>query len=116
MIAITKAIQPARALYQPQLQARLAVHLKLDLMIWAAIRRYLRSHDGDTLYWMQHCQPLLNMLREHYRLTQLTSRPLPCYRQHVEKMVLRLPRQVPTTKRAMSFLALIEVWYWREYD
>lgn len=115
MLEFTKALRSGRTLYSRKVQARLAVHLKLDLMTWLAVRRYLSAHDGDTTYWVQHCQPYLKLLGEHYRLTQITSHPLAHYRQHVKKMVLRFPRQMPTTKRAMVFLALIETWYWREY-
>jgi len=97
------------------MRTRLSTHLKLDQVIWIALKRYVLYHPGDGVYWEENCKPYVNLLPEHCRLTQLTSHRLKHYSQHLVKMTQLCPRQRPSQRRAKAFLALVEKWYWREY-
>jgi hypothetical protein len=104
-----------RYVYAGKIPARLAIHLKLDQMVRNSVRTYVTDHWGDMRYWDKQCQPYLNLLSEHHRLAQVSTRSLKHYQKHVEKLAKNCPHRPPNTKRAKTLLALVETWYWREY-
>lgn len=104
-----------RSVLTQKVHARLAIHLKLDHLIRNSLKAYLSHHAGDSEYWERYCQPYLDLLPEHYKFTQFTSRPLTHYGEYMRMIASSYPQQEPSKKRTLAFLELVETWYWREY-